>query len=259
MSQSYRAYLDFAIDAAWQAGRYTLQYFQSQIGVEWKRDASPVTVADRGAEELLRRLIEQRYPGHAIVGEEFGDEHQSGAPVRWIIDPIDGTRSFIRGVPLYAVLIGLEIEGEMVAGVANFPALDEMVAAAKGEGCYWNGRRTRVSSRKSLAESMVCYTDVAHFAAHGRGEAWQRIQQASHSQRGWSDAYGYLLVATGRVEAMLDPIMSPWDCAALLPILQEAGGTFTDWQGTPTIYGNEGMATNGHVLDELLQLIEARE
>ncbi len=250
-----RPYLDFALDAAWQAGRLTLQYFQAAFDVEWKQDESPVTVADRGAEQLLRRLIEAKYPDHAIVGEEFGDDHARDATFRWILDPIDGTRSFIRGVPLYAVLVGLEVEGEMVVGVANFPGLNEVVAAARGEGTRWNGRPCRVSQTSALSESLVCYTDGANFAPQGKGERWARLASRAHTQRGWGDAYGHVLVATGRAEAMLDPVMSVWDCAALLPILQEAGGTFTDWQGNTTAYGGEAISTNSHVLDEILAYV----
>ena len=255
IEHNYRPYLDFAIDAAWRAGRLTLHYFQSSFDVQWKGDNSPVTIADQGAEQLIRRLIQERYPDHAIVGEEFGAEHNKDAAFRWIVDPIDGTRSFIRGVPLYAVLMGLEVEGELVVGVANFPALNELVAAGKGLGCTWNGRPCRVSTVDQLDQSLVCFTDANHLVKYGRGEAWQRITNASHTQRGWSDAYGHILVATGRAEAMLDPILSIWDCAALVPILQEAGGTFTDWDGKPTIYTEEGISTNGRVLDEIMQLI----
>jgi histidinol-phosphatase len=256
---SFEPYLHFALDAAWQAGRLTLATFQTQFEVIWKGDDSPVTLADRGAEELLRRLIERAYPDHAIVGEEFGESHHQEATFRWIVDPIDGTRSFIRGVPLYGVLVGLEVEGEMVVGVAHFPGLNETVAAAKGLGCTWNGRACRVSQVQPLSEALVCYTDSVNFGRYGRGAAWQRISQASHTVRGWSDAYGYALVATGRAEAMLDPIMSVWDCAALVPILQEAGGTFTDWKGETTAYGGNGIATNGRVLEEILALVEQGE
>ncbi|MDQ4076773.1 MAG: histidinol-phosphatase [Chloroflexota bacterium] len=251
----FRPYLDFAIDAAWQAGRLTLQYFQAAFDVEWKGDDSPVTVADRGAEELLRRLIEEKYPDHAIVGEEFGEDYREDATFRWILDPIDGTRSFIHGVPLYAVLVGLEVEGEMVVGVANFPGLNELVAAATGQGCRWNGRPCRVSQVERLSEALVCFTDAANFAAYNRAEVWERLAGALHTQRGWGDAYGHVLVATGRAEAMLDPIMSVWDCAALLPILQEAGGTFTDWEGNTTAYAGEAISTNGRVLKEILELV----
>jgi histidinol-phosphatase len=254
MAHDLKPYLDFAIDAAWQAGRLTLQYFQAAFNVEWKSDQSPVTIADQGAEQLLRRLIQQKYPDHAIVGEEFGAEHNADAPFRWILDPIDGTRSFIRGVPLYAVLVGLEIEGEMAVGVSNFPALNELVAGATGLGATWNGRPCRTTSVNRLSDALVCYTDGAGFAKHGKGERWSKIKAAAQTERGWGDAYGHCLVATGRADAMFDPIMSVWDCAALVPILQEAGGTFTDWQGTTTAYGKEAISTNGQLLDEILTL-----
>lgn len=256
MAHDLKPYLDFAIDAAWQAGRLTLQYFQAAFNVEWKSDQSPVTIADQGAEQLLRRLIQEKFPDHAIVGEEFGAEHNADAPFRWILDPIDGTRSFIRGVPLYAVLVGLEIEGEMAVGVSNFPALNELVAGATGLGATWNGRPCRTTSVNRLKDALVCYTDNAGFAKHGKGERWAKITATAQTERGWGDAYGHCLVATGRADAMFDPIMSVWDCAALLPILQEAGGTFTDWQGNPTAYGREAISTNGQLLDEILALTQ---
>jgi histidinol-phosphatase len=252
-----RAFLDFAVDAAWQAGRLTLAHFQTGVAVEQKADASPVTVADRGAEELLRRLIESRFPGHAIVGEDYG-ETERDSTYRWIIDPIDGTRSYIRGVPLYGVLIGLQIAGEVVVGVAHFPGLGEMVAAAKGEGCRWNGRPAHVSDVSRLDQALAVYTDCAGFAAYGRAEAWNRIQEATHTQRGWGDCYGHCLVATGRAELMFDPIMNAWDCAALLPIVQEAGGTFTDWGGEATIYGGEALSTNGALYDQVMGIIKTK-
>lgn len=254
---STHTFLDFAVDAAWQAGQLTLAHFQTGVAVEQKADETPVTVADRGAEELLRRLIESRFSGHAVVGEEFGEADRDSS-YRWIIDPIDGTRSFIQGVPLYGVLIGLEIAGEMVVGVAHFPGLGEMVAAARGEGCRWNGRPARVSDLPRLDQALVVYSDCGDFAVYGRAEAWARIQGATHTQRGWGDCYGHCLVATGRAEVMLDPIMSVWDCAALLPILQEAGGTFTDWNGDATIYGGEALGTNGALFEQLMEIINPK-
>jgi histidinol-phosphatase len=247
--------LDFAMDAAWQAGQLTLAHFQTVLAVEWKGDNSPVTAADRGSEQLLRRLIEERFPDHAIIGEEFGETDRDST-YRWIIDPIDGTRSFVRGVPLYGVLIGLEIAGEAVLGVVHFPALREMVAAARGEGCRWNGRRARVSTVESLSQALILYTDAAEFARQRRARTWERLQAATHTQRSWGDCYGHCLVATGRAEVMLDPVLSVWDAAPLLPILEEAGGTFTDWTGAPTIHGANGMSTNGRVLPALLELME---
>ena len=255
MSESLRSYLDFATETAYLAGRLTLGYFQTSMRPDLKADDTPVTAADRKSEELIRRRIEERYPHHAIVGEEYGVQGTEGASHRWFIDPIDGTKSFVRGVPLYAVLIGLEIEGSVKVGVAYFPALDEMLADASGQGCWWNGRRAQVSAVSTLQQAVVTFTDPASFAAHGRAEEWERIQRATYYRAGWTDAYGYLLVATGRTELALDPIMATWDCAPWPPVLQEAGGCFGDWQGNVTIYGKEGMATTKVLLPEVLALI----
>lgn len=250
---STRDLLDFAIDAASQAGRVTLASFQTGVAVERKADASPVTVADRAAERLLRQLIERRFPDHAIFGEEFGEADRDSTH-RWIIDPIDGTQSFIRGVPLYGVLVGLEIAGDMVVGVANFPALSEMVAAATGHGCTWNGRPAHVSTTDQLADAAVSFTSSSNLSRL-RPSVWERLQRETRIQRGWGDCYGHCLVATGRTDIMLDPVLSPWDCAALLPILREAGGTFTDWAGNATIDGGNGISTNSALFDQVMTIV----
>lgn len=255
MSDEPGKYMEFALETAWKAGRLTLGYFQTGTRPEYKEDETEVTVADREAEALIRREIEAKYPDHDILGEEYEDK-KTGASHRWIIDPIDGTQAFVRGVPLYAVLIGLEIEGDVKVGAAYFPALDEMVHAASGEGCFWNGRRARVSEVDSLERAIVCFTQTATFEKGGRGAEWERIQKAALSCRGWSDAYGHALVATGRAELMLDPLLNPWDCAPFVPILREAGGYFGDWSGNETIYANEGMSANGSLVPEFLRLIE---
>jgi histidinol-phosphatase len=249
-----RTFLDFAIDAAWQAGQSTLAHFQTYVAVEWKSDNSPVTVADRGSEQLLRRLIETRFPGHAIVGEEFG-EASTDSDHRWILDPIDGTRSFIRGVPLYGTLMGLEIAGEMVVGVVHFPGLGETVAAARGEGCRWNGRPAHVSPVSRLDQALMTYTDCADLMGHRDSDVWTRLKAATHTQRGWGDCYGHCLVATGRAEVMVDQALYPWDGAPLVPILQEAGGTFTDWKGHTTIYGGNAFSTNGVLFEAVREIL----
>jgi histidinol-phosphatase len=252
-----RPYLEFATETAYEAGRLTLGYFGTEAArPEFKADDTPVTVADREAEKLIRDRIGARYPEHAILGEEFGETGGANAGYRWILDPIDGTKSFVRGVPLYGVLIGLEIQGVCEVGAAYFPALDEMVCAATGEGCFLNGRRVHVSTR-SLAQGIACYTDAASFGEYGRAWAWKRVLAAAGSARGWSDAYGHALVATGRAELMLDPIMNPWDCGPFPPILREAGGFFGDWSGNETIYANEAISTTRHLLPEVLGLIES--
>ncbi|MEW6199383.1 MAG: inositol monophosphatase family protein [Planctomycetota bacterium] len=246
--------LDFAVDAAHQAGTFTLGHFQSGIGHELKADNTPVTLADRGAERLLRERIAAAYPDHGIVGEEFG-EQRGRSPARWILDPIDGTVSFLSGVPLYSVLIGFEWNGEMLAGVLHLPALKETVYAARGLGCRWNGRPARVSDVTELSQARLVLTSVKLMYKHGRGAEYERLRDACGLDRGWSDAYGYALLATGRAELLVDPIMSLWDTAALVPIVTEAGGTVTDWTGRPTHTAPEILATNGHLLPAALDVL----
>ncbi|MGI9051015.1 MAG: inositol monophosphatase family protein [Rubrobacteraceae bacterium] len=248
-------YLEFAVQTAYDAGRLTLGYFQTGVRPECKDDDTPVTVADREAENLMRDRIRSKYPKHTIIGEEYGTEEGALGTHRWILDPIDGTRSFVRGVPLYGVLIGLEIEGSCEVGVAYFPAIDEMVYAATGRGCYLNGRRVRVADTKTLGNSYVAFTDSKSFGEHGREEAWRRVQGTVLYSPGWSDAYGHALVATGRLEIMLDPVMNPWDCGPFPPILREAGGYFGDWFGKETIYGGEALSTTRTLLPGVLGLL----
>lgn len=247
-------YLDLAIDLADRAGRLTLGHFRTGTRPEWKGDASPVTVADREAEALIRHELARRFPNHAVVGEEHGTTDGDG-PWRWWIDPIDGTKAFVRGIPLYGVLIGLERDGEMVAGVAAFPALGEAIAAARGHGCRLNGRRCHVSPVDSLVAAVVSTTDVGAFAPHGRARAWARVCDATWVRAGWGDAYGHALVASGRIEAMLDPVMNPWDCGPFPVILAEAGGSFGDWSGRETIHGGEAVSVNAALREPLLELL----
>ncbi len=246
--------LNFAVESARQAGEITLKYFQTSLMPERKPDRTFVTAADRKAEERLRTVIKQAYPDHGILGEEFGEE-RSRSGWTWIIDPLDGTASFIHGVPLFGVLIGLERDGEVVLGVANFPSLGELVSAARGLGCFWNGRRAAVSIVDDLKEALLLYTDSASFEPHGREGAFRRLLAATRMHRSWGDCYGHILVATGRAEVMLDPVMDIWDCAALLPILQEAGGTFTNWGGQPTIRGGNAISTNGRLFEQVMRIV----
>lgn len=247
-----RGYHDFIRETAREAGRLTLKYYQTKFAVpEFKADDTPVTVADREAEQLIRERISKAYPGHEIVGEEFGGEASGGATHRWIIDPIDGTKSFVRGVPLYAVLMALEIDGVVEVGCAYFPALDEMLSAASGQGAWWNEQPAGVSTESDLSRALCCHIDTAYFAENARGAEWERLQKAVYYNAGWCDAYGYLLVATGRAEVMLDPVMAIWDAGPWPPIFREAGGYFGDWQG------NEGVIDAGEALATTPALLEA--
>ena len=247
--------LEFAVDLAVRAGRSTLAHFQGGTEVELKSDASPVTLADRQAERLLRDRIAEHFPVDGIVGEEFGATRPD-ARRRWILDPIDGTRSFIRGVPLYGTLIAVEEAGEPVVGVIHMPVLNETVFAASGEGCWWNGRRARVSAVASLRDALVLTTDVWAMTAQNRGAAWNRICDHVQLTRTWGDCYGYALVATGRAEAMLDAMLSIWDAAPMMPIIHEAGGVVTDLAGRSRHDSGHLVATNAGIADALRTLLE---
>ena len=251
-----RDLLDVAVEAALTGGRCALRYFNAGVAVEWKADGSPLTAADRESEAEIRRVIARVFPDHAILGEEEG-ETAGTAPVRWIIDPLDGTRTFVRGVPLFGTLVGVEVRDEPVVGVIHLPALDETVAAARGQGCTWNGRPCRVAATDALDRALLVVTDER--VARARSGAYDRLVARTAMQRTWADCYGYALVATGRAEVALDPIMNVWDCAALLPIVEEAGGRFTDWSGRRTIRGGESVATNGVLHDAVLQALVERQ
>lgn len=237
------------------AGSITLNHFGGLISSETKGDGTPVTVADRAAERFLREHITRHYPQHGILGEEFG-ETNPGARARWILDPIDGTKSFVRGVPLYGVLIGIEIDGDPVVGIAHFPALAETVAAAMGEGCYWNGSPARVSAVSSLAQSAVLTSDPAALRDGPLAAGWDDLVTSSALVRTWGDCYGHILVATGRAEVMVDPILAPWDAAPFVPILAEAGGRFTDKDGKATAHGGSGISTNGILHSQVLEVLK---
>jgi histidinol-phosphatase len=261
--QRLRAILDFAVDAARQAGELTLQHFNSDTPYEMKADNSPVTAADRGAEELLRKRIAQAYPTHTILGEEFGEKAGS-EPGRWILDPIDGTFSFICRVPLYSVLVGFEWQGEMLAGVIHAPALNETIYAAKDLGCTWHRpsgevRAAKVSDVCELSQARLLHPGAKLLHRHHKLEALNRLRDKVYADRGWCDAYAYLLIATGRAEIMLDPILSIWDTAAVLPIVTEAGGTFTDFEGNTTHTAPEAIATNGKLLDAVMVEVRAAQ
>jgi histidinol-phosphatase len=255
---SVRSLLDFAVDATIQAGKITLKYFQSHLEIETKQDESPVTIADRETETMLRDLISRYFPDHSIVGEEFGSS-SGNSEYTWYIDPIDGTQSFIRGVPIYGVLLGLERQNELLLGVVNLPALNEMVFAARGEGCFWNSKTCHVSDTKYLRDSLACIAGQEYFQQTNRVDAHRAIEGTTGRIRTWGDCYGHVLVATGRADLCVDPILSAWDAAPMIPILEEAGGVFTDWKGTATIHNREGISTNADLLPEILNVLASAQ
>lgn len=246
--------LAFAIDAAYRAGRGTLAHFNTGVGVEIKSDATPVTIADKQAERLIREAIEKQFPHDAILGEEEGGDES--ILDRWVIDPIDGTKSFVSGVPLYGTLLSYEQDGQPILGVCYLPGLDELLYAEIGGGAFINGRPARVSQKTNLAECVVCCGGHKGMIQAGRWEGFADLAAKTLASRTWNDAFGYALVASGRVEAMIDPAVSRWDLSAFRVIIPEAGGKFTDFDGEdPLTKGHRklgSVATNGLLHEEVL-------
>lgn len=246
--------LDALEEAAQICGGVALSHFRKGLSVEIKADGSEVTRADRDAEEAVRRWIERYFPADAILGEELGwQERASGR--RWIIDPIDGTRSFVRGVPLWGSLIALEEGGTVIGGAINCAATGDLLVAVAGEGCWHNGTRASVSTTNSIAASTILTTDSRFVSDRSRKERWSRLSNNVAAVRGWGDCYGYVLVATGRAELMVDDRMNPWDVAALIPVVEEAGGVITDWTGHRGI-GPDTIATNAALATELRRQLD---
>jgi len=251
---SFDELLEFALATAREAGQVALGHFHTGVAVERKADATPVTIADRETERLLRQRITERFPEHGIVGEEFGTAGATAA-YRWLLDPIDGTQTFIRGVPLWGVMVGLELEGDPVVGVVHFAALHETLWARRGGGAWWNGKPARVSEVARLEDATLLMTDVRGFPAFGKQAEFERLRTRVKFERTWGDCYGHALVATGRAEIMLDPILNEWDACALLPILEEAGGHFVTWEGRRDVRGGSGVATNGALFEEVIRVM----
>ena len=249
-----QATLDTAVALLREAGQRTLRWFRAvDLAVERKGDGSPVTAADKDAERFLRARLAEAFPGDAILGEEEAPTAGTTGR-RWIIDPIDGTKAFTCGVPLYSNLLALEDEHGSAIGVVHLPALGETVWAGRGLGCWSEQGPARVSNHATVRDGYVMSSSFSHWPP-GRVAA---LEEAGAVLRTWGDGYGYALVATGRVVAMVDPMVEPYDIGPMPVLLAEAGGRFTDLAGEPTIESGSGVATNGHVHDELLALLRGR-
>lgn len=223
-------YLTFMTELARASGEFIRPLFrQPGLAVETKSDESPVTLADRGAEELMRALIAKKFPAHGIIGEEFGRE-RADAEYVWMLDPIDGTKSFISGVPLWGTLIALLHHGQPVLGCIHQPILGQLMLG-DGTTTTLNGTPVRCRATTRIEDATLLSSDPLNPAKHQNGAAYDALQKRAKLVRMWGDCYGYLLVAGGWADVMLDPIMNPWDIAALVPIVRGAGGVITDWQG----------------------------
>jgi histidinol-phosphatase len=251
---AYRDELDLALMMAREAGKIILPHFReaASLNVETKADNSPVTIADRAAEEALRKLMEKHTPGYGVIGEEFGTA--AGSTDReWVVDPIDGTKAFIHGVPLFGTLLALLEKGKPVVGVISLPALGQVQYAALGGGCFLDGKPCRVSSLARVEDSLLLDGSATTMERLGHGPAWAELRKRAKLHRGWGDCYGHMLVACGRAEAMVDPIVSIWDVAPMAVILPEAGGRFSALSGTESITENSGLSSNGLIHDEILR------
>ncbi|MFO8030261.1 MAG: inositol monophosphatase family protein [Cyclonatronaceae bacterium] len=247
--------LQYAVYLARSAGRKTLDHFRRRIEIERKGDDSPVTIADREAEQWMRERIGDTYPDHGIVGEEFGTagEHRS---VQWILDPIDGTLSFIHGIPLYTTLIGIVIDEKPEIGVIYAPATDELCEAGIGLGARYNGQDCRVSDTAVLRKATLLSTDITTIISEGLEEPFRILLDECRLHRTWGDAYGHMMVATGRADIMFDPLLHIWDAAPLLPIMQESSGVFLDFSGNAVIDSGHGFSANAKLAQNVLSAMK---
>jgi histidinol-phosphatase len=248
-----QAALDAAVEAARAAGQIALKYYHGGFEVTIKPDATPVTQADREAERAIVEILSRAFPDCGVLGEEFGGS--GSRERRWIIDPIDGTKNFVRRIPLWATLIALEERGEITVGVVHNPVTGDLYTARRGAGAFLNGERIRVSGEGSLARAFFLHAGLGTVRQAGRWDGFMRLVDATERQRGFGDYAGYGLVADGKAEIYAELDLKPWDLAPCKLLVEEAGGRFTDWDGNPTIYTGTALATNGRLHDAALALL----
>jgi histidinol-phosphatase len=258
MNPQWRSRYDAAITAAQKAGQHALAYFDRGVSVEWKSDQSPVTIADRESETILRTDLLKAFPGDGFLGEELGDQPGTTG-YRWIIDPIDGTRSFVRNIPIWATLVGLEYRDEPILGIAYLPAMGgTLFRAVRGDGAFRNERRIRVSDIGKLDEAIMFYSSISWFVKAGKQNEFLSLAAQTQRQRGFGDFYGFVLVAQGSGEIMAEHGVKIWDVAGLKVLVEEAGGRFTNWQDEPTIHSPDVVATNGKLHAAALTILQGK-
>lgn len=244
--EPYRAFL---LELAQSSGEFIRPYFAAAgLTVETKADETPVTAADRGAEALMRQMIQQRFPDHGVIGEEYGEDRPDAEFV-WVLDPIDGTKAFASGCPLFGTLIALQHQGRPVLGAIHQPVLGQLLVG-DGATATMNGRPVRTRSCPSVEAATLLCTDLLSVPQYQHGPAFEALARRARLVRTWGDCYGYLLVASGWADIMCDPVMNPWDIAALVPVVRGAGGVITDWQGREPVGAASTVATVGPELHE---------
>ncbi len=257
MNPEWTQRYEVAVETCHRAGRTALAYFDDPLTVEWKADDSPVTVADRETEQALRNAFHEAFPNDGFLGEEYGDSPGTSG-YRWILDPIDGTRNFVRGIPLWATLVGLEYKGEIIAGVCDVPALGHTYRAIRGDGAWRNDRRIHVSNVAKFEESVVFYSSLSWFIKAGRQDQFLELARRAQRLRGFGDFYGFVLVAQGSGEVMVEHGVHAWDVAAIQPIIEEAGGRFSDWEGSANIHRPDVLVTNGKLHADVLRILAGK-
>lgn len=246
-------FVDFTKQLAQASGDIINSYFRQAVAVESKADQSPVTIADKQAEEIMREMIMKEFPAHGIIGEEFG-KHNESASYQWVLDPIDGTKSFITGTFLFGTLIGLMKDGQPIVGAIHH-SLTSHLLLGTGDQAQLNDQPVRVRDTKTLREAVLLYTDFIDVGRYQNGIAFQQLMGRTKYNRTWGDCHGYFLVATGYADMMLDPIMSLWDIVALIPIIKGAGGKITSWNGGLPLEGDGIIATNGILHEQVLRAL----
>lgn len=257
MNSEWRSRYDLAIEVARKAGDLAKKYFDEGFEVEWKADQTPVTLADKNAEELIRSHIKQYFPNDGFLGEEFGKE-AGGSGFRWIIDPIDGTRAFVRHIPIWGTLLGLEYKDDPIAGVAYAPVLGNLWRGLRGDGAYRDDRKIRASDVESLNKAFLSYSGVNWFKKAGYLQQFIDLCTQTERQRGIGDFYGFMLVAQGSIDIMVDTGVQPYDIAALVPIVEEAGGKFTNWGGDRTIHSPDVLASNAPLHPQVQRILQPK-
>lgn len=254
--------LELARSIAVSAGNTTLKFFRTpELNVEIKSDGSPLTQADQQCEIALREAISRRFPHDGIVGEEYGTSSGTSG-WDWILDPIDGTKAFVAGVPLYGTMVAATRDNRADVGVLFFPGLQQGIFAGRGQGAWYfdqqtEARRANVSKRAKLSQSIFVTSAVETFNKRNAKPVYEKMADSVFFARTWGDAYGYMMVALGHVDVQIDPILKIWDAAAVQPIIEEAGGRFSDWSGRPKIDSGDSLATNGLLHEEVLRILAA--
>ncbi len=247
-------YLNFAVKLVKNSNDITLKYYQKKLKHKVKDNNSPVTMADLNCEKFMSFKIKTRYPEHSILGEE-GGESGSGSEFKWIIDPVDGTKNFMRKYPYWGTMLALEYMGEIILGVISMPALKDFVYAAKGMGCYYNDKKAKVSKIKLLKDSYLIHGGIDYISTESYKDNFLNLSRACYYSRGFGDCHGHAFIIKGKAEIMVDPHVSPWDVAPVKICVEESGGMFTDLSGKKSIYSGNALVTNGKVHEAALKML----